>query len=254
MNNDFGLLVNEARFRTLDAQLGRWWQIDPEVEQFEAWSPYNSNLDNPILKTDPQGNTPCCGHNPLDVELPIDIPETGFGGGGSFGGSASFGDAHLGFGEILGDLFAIEAIETESVEIISTVSEMLSGTEKVNKVQAYEVGTFNDLKNRSVSGDDLDIHHVMQGNPAKQTVAGYEYKKAPAIALPRNEHTSIPTQKGSAKLSSRDQLAKDIKDLRTYTNVPTVRLQELIKLNKQMYGSSLSKQQYMDLTHPKILD
>ena len=61
LNTDFGLLVNEARFRTLDPQLGRWWQIDPEVEQFEAWSPYNSNLDNPILNSDPDGDIciPC---------------------------------------------------------------------------------------------------------------------------------------------------------------------------------------------------
>ena len=61
LNTDFGLLVNEARFRTLDAQLGRWWQIDPEVEQFEAWSPYNSNLDNPIRYDDPKGDNPLIG-------------------------------------------------------------------------------------------------------------------------------------------------------------------------------------------------
>ena len=60
LNTDFGLLVNEARFRTLDAQLGRWWQIDPEVEQFEAWSPYNSNLDNPIRYDDPEGDCAIC--------------------------------------------------------------------------------------------------------------------------------------------------------------------------------------------------
>ena len=41
-------------------QLGRWWQIDPEVEQFEAWSAYNSNLDNPILHTDPEGDCTDC--------------------------------------------------------------------------------------------------------------------------------------------------------------------------------------------------
>jgi RHS repeat-associated protein len=54
LNNDFGLMINEARYRTLDPQLGRWWQIDPEVEQFEAWSAYNSNLDNPISYTPTQ--------------------------------------------------------------------------------------------------------------------------------------------------------------------------------------------------------
>ncbi len=56
----WGLNLNTARYRTLDPQLGRWWQIDPEVEQFEAWSAYNSNLDNPILHTDPEGDCTDC--------------------------------------------------------------------------------------------------------------------------------------------------------------------------------------------------
>ena len=58
LTNDFGLMINEARYRTLDPQLGRWWQIDPEVEQFEAWSAYNSNLDNPIRYEDKDGRNP----------------------------------------------------------------------------------------------------------------------------------------------------------------------------------------------------
>ena len=86
LNTDFGLLVNEARFRTLDAQLGRWWQIDPEVEQFEAWSPYNSNLDNPIRYEDKEGDTPGGGDDNIIRYKPP--TETGSGGGG-FCGSPS---------------------------------------------------------------------------------------------------------------------------------------------------------------------
>ena len=56
----WGLNLNTARYRTLDPQLGRWWQIDPEVEQFEAWSAYNSNLDNPIRYEDKDGDCPLC--------------------------------------------------------------------------------------------------------------------------------------------------------------------------------------------------
>ncbi len=58
--DDWGLNLNTARYRTLDPQLGRWWQLDPEVEQFEAWSAYNSNLDNPIRYADPEGDCPWC--------------------------------------------------------------------------------------------------------------------------------------------------------------------------------------------------
>jgi len=57
---DFGLHVNNALYRTLEPQTGRWWQIDPMAEKFYAWSPYNSNLDNPILLNDPKGDCPLC--------------------------------------------------------------------------------------------------------------------------------------------------------------------------------------------------
>ena len=55
LNTDFGLLVNEARFRTLDAQLGRWWQIDPLAEKYAVWSGYNYTLNNPIRNIDVGG-------------------------------------------------------------------------------------------------------------------------------------------------------------------------------------------------------
>src|ERR1039457_1531089 len=57
-----GLEEYTAFFRDLDPQTGRWWQIDPETEDLEMWSPYASNYDNPILYQDPRGNEgdACC--------------------------------------------------------------------------------------------------------------------------------------------------------------------------------------------------
>ncbi|MFT3945335.1 MAG: RHS repeat-associated core domain-containing protein [Agriterribacter sp.] len=61
-NEDLDLDIYDAYYRNLDPQVGRWWQIDPEIESMEAWSPYASNFDNPISNSDPLGDEPsgCC--------------------------------------------------------------------------------------------------------------------------------------------------------------------------------------------------
>ena len=62
--NDLELNVYDAQFRELDAQTGRWWQIDPKTDEMYMWSTYASNFDNPIRYQDPLGDEPngnCCG-------------------------------------------------------------------------------------------------------------------------------------------------------------------------------------------------
>jgi RHS repeat-associated protein len=233
--DDWGLNLNTARYRTLDPQLGRWWQIDPEVEQFEAWSAYNSNLDNPIRYEDKDGDTPSGGgNNPEnDALYKNDAPEGAGGGGG--GGTSGMTSAQIRMRD-----------QKELAEYQLKYPDQVVNP-KPTPVQAYEVGPHDELQSRSVKGDNIEVHHAIQGNPAKQTIPGYNYKKGASIALPKGEHKTIPTQKGTAKLTPRQQLAKDIKDLRNKTNAPTVNLQKLIELNKQMYGASLSKQTYLDL-------
>ena len=63
LNEDLGVEDYDAHFRTLDPQTGRWWQIDPKIDQGqESISSYNSMSDNPILRTDPLGDLDddCC--------------------------------------------------------------------------------------------------------------------------------------------------------------------------------------------------
>ena len=63
LENGLDLNAYDAQLRELDPQIGRWWQVDPKVEDMEMWSPYASNYDNPIRYSDPKGDmgTACCG-------------------------------------------------------------------------------------------------------------------------------------------------------------------------------------------------
>ncbi|WP_170978853.1 RHS repeat-associated core domain-containing protein [Pseudomonas asiatica] len=110
-----------------------------------------------------------------------------------------------------------------------------------NPCSKYDIGIYGNLKNRSMLGDKLDIHHAMQAHPASQVIPDYNYISAPAIAVPRAEHIRIPTQKGIYTGSARQLLAKDIRDLRAHTGAPNECLQNLINLNKETYPTSLAK-------------
>ncbi len=107
--------------------------------------------------------------------------------------------------------------------------------------QAFEVGTANDLIARSVRGDKLEVHHVGQAHPLEQIVPGYNRATAPAIVVPRAQHITIPTVRGPYTGTARDQLAKDIWDLRNYTEVPNSSLRQLIEFNKRMYPEAYTR-------------
>jgi RHS repeat-associated protein len=51
-----GLDLYTANLRGLDPQIGRWWQVDPEVENLEDQSPYESMGNDPINNEDPYGD------------------------------------------------------------------------------------------------------------------------------------------------------------------------------------------------------
>jgi RHS repeat-associated protein len=55
LNTSFDINLYETNFRSLDPQIGRFWQIDPYSDILHELSPYNYASNNPISRNDPLG-------------------------------------------------------------------------------------------------------------------------------------------------------------------------------------------------------
>ena len=113
----------------------------------------------------------------------------------------------------------------------------------------WDVDSHQNNKN-AVRGRNLkwDSHHVGQKNIMQNLVKNYDPKTAPTILVPRTGHTTrngeigivsrskINPRTGQPFTNARSLVARDIKELRrVYPDIPNSKLQELIKLNKEMY-------------------
>jgi hypothetical protein len=111
---------------------------------------------------------------------------------------------------------------------------------KAARFAKYQVGAYNVLKRGAESG--LDAHHVGQKALMAKFIPGYNFQTAPSILLPKAGHTisadgaGVLSRSMTGFDSARQVIARDIRELRrVYPDIPNSRLQELVKMNKQLY-------------------
>src|SRR5205085_1771084 len=59
--DDLGINWDYTFYRTYDPAIGIFMQIDPKVDDFYQWTPYNYAYDDPAKNNDPNGDCPVCG-------------------------------------------------------------------------------------------------------------------------------------------------------------------------------------------------
>lgn len=129
---DLGLEDYDAKFRELDPQIGRWWEVDPKTESMEMWSPYVSNYDNPLRYSDFLGDEPGGPGDPIKQvglvtgrEYNLTRP-TGFGSAFEFAGqylSGTLNEFTVGFNQNLNPLY----IGVNGTQALATGKDILTG-------------------------------------------------------------------------------------------------------------------------------
>jgi RHS repeat-associated protein len=226
--------------------LGRWvsadWSATPvPVPYADFGDPQTLNLYQ-FVGGNPGSRTDVDGHSVLDlllktVGLAGDAATAIDSGKTILDSKAPVGDrigATLNLASIVITPLAVQKTDPFQAKVQDSLEKL--GIKKSGNVELHEVGTANDLKNRSEPGDGLDIHHAPQAHAAEQSIPGYDPKTGPAIAVTQAEHRALNQAniKGATALSPRQLMAKTAQDLRN-EKIPNSAVKRVVELAKKIF-------------------
>jgi RHS repeat-associated protein len=239
--------IYHYKARLYSPTLGRFLQTDPVGYQ-GGINLYGYVGDDPNNLVDPTGNQPPEGGETerarmqglMEIGRDIYRSETKADDAALFGavGLMAAGPVGMSAGPQVATVVLVRALPL--TEGAATAAEVIApgagGAAAFRGLRPHESGPANSLQARSQVGDGLDVHHAPQSHVAAQVSPTYNSRTGPAIALPEVEHQAIPRLRGQVNITPRQMLARETRNLRSFTTATTAQIREWLSFAKQYFG------------------
>lgn len=216
--------LDMAFYRTYDAAIGRWMQIDPKAESFAPMSPYTGMGNNPILITDPLGDSirldfisglPDIDRSMLTTMINHDLEgqfETSIDGDGILSIVATEGGGDASKLSENGQAFYSEMSELTTGDGVATVkvdrqrSDVHTGNFALGTIDVSDMAQFNSSLSDLGGTRGGKIAHEFREQYTAQT-APYEMSFGEAhrtgVAAENRVNMSVRSDRGSSQVFSR---------------------------------------------------
>ena len=210
-NDDLGLDL--AFYRSYDPTIGRWMQIDPMAEKYPGMTPYNGMGNNPILYSDPMGDTLRLNFPGVHGGFTQDIFqtmvdrnlegqfETQIGEDGTLSIIATEGGGDLESMSLNGQEFHRELTAMTTGEGVANItvdmdrSDVHTGNFESGVIDISDIGQFNESLSQLGGTQGGKIMHEFAEQYSKQTGVGVKFAEAHSVGIQTENNVNLSTRR-----------------------------------------------------------